>query len=950
MVDSQPETAYDVVNRRAIWNIQKGEIAHLISEREFETAARLRGVVVPEGCTAIVFVGKEVVSVMQSGVYTFGDEKAWPTPSSPTPNGGAPAPNGAPSPNGGAPTPKPKSSGFWQGVKNFLFGKKKNEKPEQHQRRTGRILPKLQGAKGMAAPEQNLRVYLVSNRAINLLFDATMDDQENIEFAPMTIPTATVDVGISVSMQLQVQNMAEVAANYLSDSHTLRTLDLMQMLRATVKATLTQFLRNLDYQHDGLPDPVVSNLKMRLLQACNEQLVGIEATKVLSITDRSDDFERFRKLERDLYVSGRQLDYLQRTQAYKNRLEQQNNQQAVQQARNAEDLRKALQEINRDKLLSEDEMEQFTQMLSSQKRLREAKSDNEMRQALVELKKCGLVSDDEVNALKVELQQKQIDRNSVADVMRLQATHKLDMERQIMAFELSDSQQDHERAERLKAEQHKGTLLAAQLDTKRQLDSYADERKRQEQTLQHDLEFDATRHADRMTEAKLGTKRRFDAYQDEREQQAFDRRVRDENHEFDQRKREDAYQDERNRQALDARLSAELRTAQNQTQVAAAQLDTKRQLDTYQDGRDQRAFDQRVRNGNYEFEQQQRQRAADFKQRVQDEDYDFEKRQREDLHQFEQDQRAFQTRVKNEDYDFEKRQREDLHQFEQDQRAFQTRVKNEDYDFEKRQREQALSEQQAQADHQRKRQDKMDDMDILERKAALAQRNMQAIKQAELAELQERNRSAEAMEQMQQATAMNRDNQMATMDAEQIRAAQLSHLSAEAQVAMAQSYSSDKESQLRAQQQAEQQALYEKMLQQQAAQNAQNQDLMMKMAQMMQQGMTAVGQQQMQQQQQRIDDQRAMKEEYRDNAVLQQARMDHTQDVAMHHVSEVGTAVASRVGAFAEDAPMPPMPAYGEPSPAAEAPRPAKPERHCPVCGAVVDEMDQFCPECASRL
>lgn len=852
VVDSQPETAYDVVNRRAIWNIQKGEIAHLISEREFETAARLRGVVVPEGCTAIVFVGKEVVSVMQSGVYTFGDEKAWPTPSSPTPNGGAPAPNGAPSPNGGAPTPKPKSSGFWQGVKNFLFGKKKNEKPEQHQRRTGRILPKLQGAKGMAAPEQNLRVYLVSNRAINLLFDATMHDQENIEFAPMSIPTATVDVGISVSMQLQVQNMAEVAANYLSDSHTLRTLDLMQMLRATVKATLTQFLRNLDYQHDGLPDPVVSNLKMRLLQACNEQLVGIEATKVLSITDRSDDFERFRKLERDLYVSGRQLDYLQRTQAYKNRLEQQNNQQAVQQARNAEDLRKALQEINRDKLLSEDEMEQFTQMLSSQKRLREVKSDNEMRQALVELKKCGLVSDDEVNALEVELQQKQIDRNSVADVMRLQATHKLDMERQIMAFELSDSQQDHERAERLKAEQHKGTLLAAQLDTKRQLDSYADERKRQEQTLQHDLEFDATRHADRMTEAKLDTKRRFDAYQDEREQQAFDRRVR---------------------------------------------------------------------NENYEFEQQQRQRAADFKQRVQDEDYDFEKRQREDLHQFEQDQRAFQTRVKNEDYDFEKRQRE-----------------------------QALSEQQAQADHQRKRQDKMDDMDILERKAALAQRNMQAIKQAELAELQERNRSAEAMEQMQQATAMNRDNQMATMDAEQIRAAQLSHLSAEAQVAMAQSYSSDKESQLRAQQQAEQQALYEKMLQQQAAQNAQNQDLMMKMAQMMQQGMTAVGQQQMQQQQQRIDDQRAMKEEYRDNAVLQQARMDHTQDVAMHHVSEVGTAVASRVGAFAEDAPMPPMPAYGEPSPAAEAPRPAKPERHCPVCGAVVDEMDQFCPECASRL
>lgn len=787
VVNTQPDTTYDVVNHCAIWNIQKGEIAHLISEREFETAAELEGVIVPEGCSAIVFIGKEMVSVMQSGVYTFENDEL--LDMRPT-------------------RPKEKKSqthkgGFWKGIKNFLFGKKKGEKPEQHQSRVERVAPKLDATDEI---EQNLRVYLVSNRAINLLFDATLDEEGNIDFAPMVIPTQTVNVNISVALQLQVQNIAEVASNYLADSYTLRTIDLMQQLRATVKATLTNLLRNLDYQQEGLPEPIVNNLKQRLLQACNEQLAGIEATKVLNITDSSEDFERFRKLERDLYVSGKQLDYLQRTQAYKNRLEQQNNQQAIQQAQNAEELRKALQEVNHDKLLSENEMEQFTQMLAAQKQLREAKSKNEMFLALNELKKSQLVSQDEMKALEVMLEQKGIERDSMSNIMRVQAEHKLDIERQIVAFELSDNKADHERAEALKAAQHKGYLLAEQLKTKRQ-------------------------------------------------------------------------------------------------------------LDTYQDEREQHSFDQKVRNDNYEFDQQQRQREVDFKQRVQ-----------------------------NDDYDFEKRQREDSHQFEQDQRNFQTRVKNEDYDFEKQQREQALNEQQAQADYMRKRQDKLDEIDILERKAAVAQRNMQAMKQAELAELQERNRSAETIEQMQQATAMNRDNQLAHMDAEQIRAAQLSHLSTEAQVAMAQSYASDKESQLRAQQQADQQALYEKMLQQQSAQNAQSQERMMKMAQMMQQGMTSISQQQAQHQQQRIDDQRAMKDEYRENAILQQARIDHTQDVAMHHVSEVGTAVAANVAAFHNEESTSPS------APKSKEPQPSKQIRRCPRCGTKVDEFDQFCPECAARL
>ena len=860
LTENQPVAAsgddneYSVVNNRAIWNIQKGEVAHVISEREFAHTGGLRGVVLPEGCSAIVFSGKEVVSLMQAGVYDFQPANITRLTNKPQP-----APHAAPA------APQTTSGGFWMGVKNFLFGKKKDEKPEAHQRRMERVGQRFAQDSPMA-PTQNVRVYLVSTRNIDLLFDATIDDEGNLDFMPISIPTATIDVNLSVALQLQVQNMAMVAANYLADSNTLRTLDLMQMLRPIVKATLTKFLRNLDYQREGLPEAVVNNLKAKIIQACNEQLAGIEVVKVLSITDSSDDFERFRKIEKDLYVDNKKLDYLQRTNEFKNRLEQLTNQQTIEKAQSAEELRKSLQQINKDKLLNEDEMNQFTQMLESQQRLRKAKTQAEELQALSDLKKSTLVTEDEVKALEQSLAEKGISRDSVVDIMRVQAEQKLNTTRQIATFELSDNEHDHERAEELKAAQHNGKLLAANLEAKRQMDAYQDERKKQE----------------------------------------FEQRVQNEDYDFNKQQRQNDADFKQRVQSEDYDFNKQQR--QNDAD-----------------------FKQRVQSEDYDFNKQQRQNDADFKQRVQNEDYDFNKQQR-------QNDADFKQRVQNDDYDFEKKQREDLHQFEQDQRTFQTRVKNEDYDFEKQQREQALREQQSQADYMRKRQDKMDDMDILERKAAIAQRNMQAMKQAEMAELQEKNRSVEAMQQMQQNVEMNRDNLFANMSAEQIRAAQLSHLSAEAQTAMAQSYSSNKENELRAQQQQEQKVLYEQMMQQQAAQATQNQEMMMRMAQMMQQGMTSMGQQQMAQQQQRYEEQKAIKEEYRENAFRQQDRVDHSQDTAMQHIAQVSTAAAAN------------MNAYGNKN-APEQPQPHQiVSKKCPSCGAEIAPDDVFCTECGARV
>ena len=874
---------FSIVKGRAIWNVQKGEIAHLIKETELINTDGLKGVIVQEGCTAIVFMNGIITSIMQAGIYSFPTKEPTPAikPVVPSePKAGEKTNDFTGFVNG--------ASAIGRGIRNFLFGKKKDENPEQHVKRVERTKEKISKLPDF----KTCRIYIVSNRLFNLFFDLQVDEEGNYDFAPFVIATKTVDAKIAISLQMQVTNMNEFVDNYLTDQQSVSTVLFQQQLRTCIKSTLAQLLRNLDYQQDGLPEPIVNNLKNRIKSACNEQLYGIEVTKVLDITDESEDFNRFRSAEHDLFVNEKELDYLTRSNEFRNRLEQEKNKQEANQAANAESLRQTLQSINKDKLLSEDEMEQFVMMMDSQKRLREAKTKQEEYEALSDMKKSRLVKEEDIAALENVLAQNKVSRDSIVDLMRAQAEQDLALNKQIAEFKLSDNKKDHDIANELKDALHKGKLASTQLDTKRIIDAYQDERRKKED----DYTF--------------AQQQRKDDYQFQQEQKledsSFNRQKRQNDWEFSNQQRQSDWEFNNQQRQQDA------------------------------------DFKSRVQNEDYDFQKQQRQQDADFKSRVQNEDYDFQKQQRQDERDFLKQQRDFQGKVQNDDYEFLKKQRLDEHQFEQDKRKFQSRVQNEDYDFQKMQREQALKEEQNQADFMRQRQNKFDDLDVLERKAAIAQRNMKAMKEAELAELQEKNRSAETMQSMNLNVEMNRDNLFANMTAEQIRAAQLSHLSSEAQAEMAKSYSSEKENELRAQQQAEQKALYEQMMQNQMAQNSQNQEMMMKMAQMMQQGMMGMGQQQMAAQQQRYDDQVAMKQEYRENAMRQQQRTDHTQDSALDNIGRVSTAAASNMNAYGGRNQQ-----YQQPS---QPQQPAARTKTCPSCGAEIDADETFCPECGSRV
>ena len=193
--------------------------------------------------------------------------------------------------------------------------------------------------------------------------------------------------------------------------------------------------------------------------------------------------------------------------------------------------------------------------------------------------------------------------------------------------------------------------------------------------------------------------------------------------------------------------------------------------------------------------------------------------------------------------------------------------------------------------YERNRQEKMDD-DQLE--ANHHQRQMDKLQQMAQMQAQldqQKYQHEENVATIQSNEQMNRDNHFANMTAEQIRAAQLSHLTGDAQVAMANAYNGEKEAENLRQTAAEKEAMMQQMLQMQQQNSNAQMEAMMKMAGMIKDTATGISGAQQNQQQQRISQ---LEEENR----RQQERVDHTQDVAMNNISQVSTAAANNLNAF----------------------------------------------------
>lgn len=441
----------DVVRGCVIWNIQPGEIARRIKESELAEVEKLRGIIVQEGCSALIFANGQLVSTLSSGAYRFyksdEEENAALKAAVEKVKKELDEKERKALAEKRAADPKFLENGILGEVKRgmrwvgrLIFGEQKNEKKDVVEKRKMEYARLLSSATALPV----MSVYIVSDRNISLTFGGTVIADGGVSFNPYTISAGLFDVQIAVSLQVKVSDIHAVAANYLADQQSLTTNSIFQLLNQGIESQLSQSLRNVNYQQYGLSENEVSILKDQIQQYINAQLYGIECVKVLQITDKSVDFERFRAVERELYCAEKELSYLQRTGEFRNRLAIETNKQTIDTATTEEELRYALMQVNKDGLLHDDEMDAFRLMLDAQKRLREAKSQEEEYEALLDIKRSRLVKDDEMEALQDALAHNKIQRDSVTEIMRIQHQQSVDDARLSAEWAIGDKKQDHD--------------------------------------------------------------------------------------------------------------------------------------------------------------------------------------------------------------------------------------------------------------------------------------------------------------------------------------------------------------------------------------------------------------------------------------------------------------------------------------------------------------------------
>lgn len=348
-----------IVEHKAIWGIQRGQIARRITERELDAVDGLNGVIIQQGCSAMIFVNGELVKIMEEGAYKLQVKsdaemkkmiealtnqlmqnhkdkvKTAEEAERQRLNNQTVAERGG----------LVGIAGSWvkRGLQ-FVFGSEplanKSNKDKELE-----AMKKFKAEAEKITKEENqqplLSIILVSNRHFNLTFGG-VETADGIAFNPYIIPMGFLDVNVGVEVEMQICNIPEFVTNYLTDHNSMTTNDVFRILNFDIENTVRQELRNKEYTQQGFDADTRTLLSQKIQSSINRRLYGMKCMQVLNITESQDDvFDRFRQVEKEIYCSEKELEYMTRTGEIRNRMEQEQNRQMLNSARNKADYDRA---------------------------------------------------------------------------------------------------------------------------------------------------------------------------------------------------------------------------------------------------------------------------------------------------------------------------------------------------------------------------------------------------------------------------------------------------------------------------------------------------------------------------------------------------------------------------------------------------------------------------------
>lgn len=463
----KPQAATDMhsAKGRIYWNIQPGQVARVITEQEFESYSKVQGIIISEGTTAYIRANGRTIASISGGTYDF-VESAGQTGIMETLRQG------------------------WR-IMTSLFKSRarkaeeeKNEAnptPEEIYRKQQHAI--FENAKQGAA----FSVVILLDKAFPLYIGAKQsnpDDYANL--LPMKIQTRHLEMSMVVHAYLKITDHERFIIHYLTDKQWVNNALIVDEIADTVRVTLQDVLHDVNLTTNRVPKELNDTIKARLNEVASEAFFGLSIVRIVEVSADNKELERFAALSRELYLSEQELDYLHRTNDFKNRLADANNTQRIHEATSEADLRRQLDAINRDNLLQENELKIFEHLLQNERIVREAKSDDEREAALAAIAQSKLIREADMQMLKQQkttaIQMMQL-RDSI-EFERVRLEGQLDLEaiaerKKIELQSIHDDYADHRFNVELQQARDTANLTMDIEQRKRDMD-YEDERRHRE--------------------------------------------------------------------------------------------------------------------------------------------------------------------------------------------------------------------------------------------------------------------------------------------------------------------------------------------------------------------------------------------------------------------------------------------------------------------------------------
>ncbi len=327
------------------WNILPGQIALKIDEADIAHYNNVQGFVVQDGLKAVFFADGVLAGELGAGKYPFKDLGVTEV----------------------------------QGVKRFFL-----------------CIAAFFSEKARAALQSATTLSIILMR----------EGEFPLIFVEKDIPTKALRSDVALHVTAKISNIIQFYKNQLLDQKFVSVEKLSSSLETAVRTLLEEKLSTVEAEEIPSNSKLREELLSQLKTSVSDIYPYISLERIIRLTATNTELDELRRMREELYISEKELVELSKRNDFLNRLNDEKNQQLLHDAQTQADFTAAMNKIDEQNELTADEKAKFADMLYWQRKLREAQNADEGNAALNKLEQNGLLREEEISTLKADIEQR----------------------------------------------------------------------------------------------------------------------------------------------------------------------------------------------------------------------------------------------------------------------------------------------------------------------------------------------------------------------------------------------------------------------------------------------------------------------------------------------------------------------------------------------------------------